>query len=234
MSRFRGLLVDYGGVLTSSISTSFARFCLETGVSPERFKEVLAVAYHRSVAPAPRTEDLRAAWADGGLVAAVETGRIGHTEFERRLAEALSDGLPAPLDPVGLGLRLFGELTPDRAMRDAVAAARARGVATAVVTNTWGPMPDAEQAELDRLFDAVIRSDVERVRKPDPAIYRLAADRVGVEPAACVFVDDIPANVDGARAVGMEGVVHRDAAITIPKLEGLFGLALTTAQDPAD
>ena len=64
------------------------------------------------------------------------------------------------------------------------------------------------------------------VRKPDPEIYLLAAERIGLAPEKCVFVDDIPVNVEGARALGMAGILHRDAAITIPKLEALLEVPL--------
>jgi HAD superfamily hydrolase (TIGR01509 family) len=93
-----------------------------------------------------------------------------------------------------------------------------------MVSNTWGlrPMEDV----VGDLFDRVILSGVEGVRKPFPEIFLLAAARLGVAPEACVFVDDIPTNVDGARAVGMAGVLHRDASITIPRLETLLGVGL--------
>ena len=58
-----------------------------------------------------------------------------------------------------------------------------------------------------------------------PAIYRLAAERVGVEPEACVFVDDVTRNVEGAIAVGMRAIHHTDPDVTIPELEALFGVA---------
>ena len=76
------------------------------------------------------------------------------------------------------------------------------------------------------MFDVMMLSGRERLRKPDTEIYLLAAERAGVATDQAVFVDDIPANVEGARRVGMTGVLHRDAAITVPKLEALLGVAL--------
>jgi putative hydrolase of the HAD superfamily len=232
--RFRALLVDHGGVLTTSIGASFARFCLETGVSPERFKAVLAAAYadHALIGspgppPRPRGDPDPPAAAVGDFVADAELGRITQGEFERRLAAALSDGLAEPLDPVGLGRRLFAAVRPDPAMRAAVAAARAQGFRTVMVSNTWGAIRPEGPEPAGDLFDAVVRSDDVGVRKPDAEIYLIAASRAAAAPEACVFVDDIPVNVEGARAVGMAGVVHRDAAITIPELEGLLGVDLS-------
>jgi HAD superfamily hydrolase (TIGR01509 family) len=64
------------------------------------------------------------------------------------------------------------------------------------------------------------------MRKPDPAIYALAAERLGLPPEAIVYVDDLPGNLKPARALGMATVVHRDAAETLPELEALLGITL--------
>jgi putative hydrolase of the HAD superfamily len=64
------------------------------------------------------------------------------------------------------------------------------------------------------------------MRKPEPGIYRLAAERLGVEPAECVFVDDLGTNIKGAVAVGMVGVRFVSAEQAIDELEALFGLVL--------
>ena len=222
MTQYRALVVDFGGVLTTSITTSLAQFCASTGVSPERLKEVLRDAY---------SEEQSASAALGHLVADLETGRMSPDEFEPLLAEALSDGLPVPLEAKGLIGRMFASVGPDERMLAAVRAARDHGLKTAVLSNTWGRsvfFPDQFKA-----FDAVVLSEHEGVRKPDPEIYVIAAKKLGEPPEACVFVDDVPRNVDGARAVGMAGVLHKDAAITIPKLEELLGVPLSADEQAA-
>ena len=158
------------------------------------------------------------------LVAGVETGRLDPREFDRRLAACLSEGLAAPLAAEGLSARLFALLQPERRMCDAVAAVRSAGIRTGLISNTWGVRPPEDT---DGLFDDIVLSGLVGMRKPEPGIYRLAAERLGVGVAECVFVDDLPVNVDGARAVGMTGVLYRDPAITIPKLEELFRISLT-------
>jgi putative hydrolase of the HAD superfamily len=210
---YRALIVDYGGVLTSSMTASFAAFCLANGVQPDRLKGVLAVAYGSTDGAEPE-----------GLVAALETGRLPVEEFNRRLAEALSEGLVEPVEPADLASRMFGTADPDQRMMAAVRAARASGLKTGLISNTWGLHPRHEW--FAEAFDVVVLSGAEGIRKPEAAIYRRAADRLGVGTDECVFVDDIPVNVEGARAVGMAGVLHRDAAITIPKLEELLGVTL--------
>ena len=214
---YRGLIVDYGGVLTTSMSVSFGAFCVAAGVSPERLKDVLAAAYSVAGEASVPADDLH------DLVAGVETGRIEPEEFDRRLAAALSIGLDRPIEPANLTTRLFAELRPDERMRRVVRSARSKGVRTALISNTWGVTPPAD---VEGMFDTVVLSGREGMRKPQPEIYLLAARRLDVEPEGCVFVDDVPLNVEGARAVGMAGVLHKDAAITVPKLEELLGVSL--------
>jgi putative hydrolase of the HAD superfamily len=119
---------------------------------------------------------------------------------------------------------MLGGIAPDQLMIDAVRRARGQGIQTGLISNTWS-LEASPSASLD-IFDVRVLSGEEGVRKPKPEIYRLAAGRLGVEPEGCVFVDDLPANVEGARAVGMAGVLHRDAAITIPRLEALLAVSL--------
>ncbi|HVQ93097.1 MAG TPA: HAD-IA family hydrolase, partial [Mycobacteriales bacterium] len=107
-------------------------------------------------------------------------------------------------------------------MVEVVRRARAAGVPTALLSNSWGqPYPEAVLAEL---FDATVFSCAAGVRKPDPAAYLLAARLLGTEPAQCLFVDDIRSNVAGAEAVGMTGLWHRDPAETIPAIADRLGL----------
>lgn len=215
---YDALLVDYGGVLTTPISASFAEFCLATGVSPERLRLVLAVAYRGDPGDGDSPEGLE------DLVPAVETGRMPVDEFNERLASVLSEGLDQPVEGTDLTTRLFGGTAPDERMTDAVRSARTQGLKTGLVSNTWG-LRDASPW-YDEVFDAVVLSGQEGLRKPAPEIFQLTARRLGVSPVTCVFVDDIAANVDGARAVGMTGIVHRNADITIPQLEELLGMRL--------
>jgi putative hydrolase of the HAD superfamily len=212
---FRALIVDYGGVLTTSLLVSFGAFCASVGIQPETLRALFAGAYGGSE--------------DGGgfaeLIPALETGRMELDEFDRRLAQVLSEGLPAPLDPAGLSYRFFEGVQPEPRMIEAVRRARACGLKTGLISNTWGEV--ATDHDLSGLFDAEVRSGEEGLRKPEPEIYRLAARRLGVSPEECVFVDDIPSNVEGARAVGMWAILHRDPAITVPKLEALLGVSLS-------
>jgi HAD superfamily hydrolase (TIGR01509 family) len=76
------------------------------------------------------------------------------------------------------------------------------------------------------LFDGVVISGDVGMHKPQPEIFLLGAERTGVAPSECVFVDDLRENCEGAEAVGMTVVLHRGADTTVPELERLFGVEL--------
>jgi epoxide hydrolase-like predicted phosphatase len=116
-------------------------------------------------------------------------------------------------------------MQPDEAMLDAVRRARAGGIRTGLISNSWG-RGRYDRDTFGELFDGVVISGEVGIRKPDPAIYELGARAIDLDPATCVFVDDLPGNLKPARALGMATVLHRDAAETIPELEGLLGAAL--------
>jgi putative hydrolase of the HAD superfamily len=202
----RGLLVDFGGVLTTNVFDSFRAFCRAEGLDAEAFLQLLredpdAVA------------DLRR----------VETGQLDEGEFGRRIGGRL--GL-ASTD--GLVDRLFAGIEPDNAMVAAVRRARASGVRTGLVSNSMGA-GRYDRDTFPELFDGVVISGEVGLHKPQPEIFELGAERIGVPAADCVFVDDLRENCEGAEAVGMTAVLHRGAATTLPELERLLGVELRTS-----
>jgi epoxide hydrolase-like predicted phosphatase len=197
-----GLLVDFGGVLTTSVWESFAAFCRERGLADDAVRRLF------------RTDP--AALAD---LRELETGRLPEAEFERRLAGRL--GLD---DATGLIEGMFRGMRPCDPMVAAVRDARAAGIRTGLVSNSWSTShydPDL----LGELFDAVVISAEVGLHKPQPEIYLTAAERLGRSPQRCVFVDDLRENCAGAEAVGMTAILHRDAAETVARLEDLLGLS---------
>ena len=196
------LVVDFGGVLTSDIWVAFRSFCEREGLAPEAVRELF--------------RGDREALA---LLRGLETGELADPDFERRFGELL--GLA---DHAGLIGRMFADLQPDEAMIGAVRAARGAGVRTGLITNSWG-LGIYDRAPM-KLFETTVISGEVGLHKPQPEIYRLACERLGIEPTAAVFVDDLRENCIGAEAVGMTAVRHRDAAETIPRLERLLGVGL--------
>jgi len=200
-----GLLVDFGGVLTSNIFESFSAFCENEGLTTDHVRNAF-----RS------DENGRQ------LLFDLELGKLDEPEFETKFAELL--GLK-PERADGLIDRLFGGMKPDRDMEMAVVMAKRQGIKTGLISNSWG----SNRYELDRfpeLFDGWVISGEEGMRKPDPEIYALGAERIGLPPEDCVFVDDLPGNLKPARAMGMATVHHTTAAETIPQLEQLLGVKL--------
>jgi epoxide hydrolase-like predicted phosphatase len=198
------LVVDFGGVLTTSIWPAFAAFCEAEGLEPETVRQLF-----RGDADALK------------LLRGLETGELEDAEFEASFGALLGVA-----EPEGLIARMFADLQPEVAMVDAVRAAGAAGLKTGLISNSWGlGIYDRAPTEL---FDAAVISGEVGLHKPQPEIYLLACERLEVEPGEAVFVDDLRENCDGAEAIGMTALLHRDAAETVAKLEELFELDLSS------
>jgi putative hydrolase of the HAD superfamily len=99
-------------------------------------------------------------------------------------------------------------------------------VRLAILSNSG---PGARRVEQDRydfaaLFDPIVYSHEVGLMKPDARVFALTADRLGLPSSVLVHVDDLPANVDGARAAGLQAVLHTDTARTITELDRLIGV----------
>jgi putative hydrolase of the HAD superfamily len=199
---YRGLLVDWGGVMTTNLFDSFRSFCVSEGLDPDALREAFR-----------RNPDARK------LLIALEEGRLPEAEFEPKLAALLK------VKPLHLIDRLFAGASLDPLMVGAVRAAHDSGLRTGVVSNSWGVRryPRELMAEI---FDGVVISGEVGIRKPDPRIYELGAERIGVAPAECVFVDDLDFNLEPARELGMATVHHVRSDETIAELERLLGRRL--------
>jgi putative hydrolase of the HAD superfamily len=202
------LVVDFGGVLTTSLVDSFSAFVHREDVDGEHLHRVLFADY-----------------GEGTLVHGVETGRVTMEEFERELAARLRTKSGNAVEADGLVARMFAGSAADTRMINAVRKARESGLRTGLLSNAWGNRDSYRFDHFDTLFDAVVISGEVGMRKPDPEIYALAAREVGVPPSQCVFVDDIATNVRGAVAAGMVGVHHVETGTTLEELEALFGIA---------
>jgi putative hydrolase of the HAD superfamily len=209
--RPRALLLDYAGVLTVPIGEALAAVCDTEGIEPDSVRALIAAAY--------------TGHPDGDDIAALETGRMPLAEFETAFAARLRSrpGAP-PVVAAGLVGRMFAVLPPNPRMLAVARRLRAAGVRTALLSNTWGGAEGHDEAELADLFDILLLSHEVGMRKPEPAIYALAARRLGVPAEACVVVDDLITNVLGARAAGMHAILHDADATTVAELEELFGV----------
>jgi putative hydrolase of the HAD superfamily len=202
----RGLLIDWGGVMTTNLLASFKAFCESEGLDPE----ALAGAFRGN-------EQARE------LLFAFEEGRIEEAEFELGLAELLGVS-----SAEGLIDRLFSGSSAEEDMVSAVRTARGAGVRTGLISNSWGTTRYPHPL-LDELFDGVVLSGDVGIRKPSPRIYELGAEAIGLPPARCVFVDDLPFNLPPAEELGMATIHHITPEHTIEELEGVLGISLRDA-----
>jgi putative hydrolase of the HAD superfamily len=201
--RYSGLLVDFGGVLTTDVFASFQAFCEAEGLEPD----LVAKRFRGDPAARELLEDL-------------EIGKLSEEDFSRRFAAVLEVERAE-----GLIDRLFGGMKPDVAMVEAVRLAKRAGVQTGLISNSWGH-GRYDRSQFPELFVGVVISGEVGLRKPDPAIYRMGAESIGLDPSRCVFVDDLPGNLKPAAELGMATVHHTSAEETIPQLERLLGVEL--------
>ena len=204
---------DFGGVLTTSPFEAFNRYEARHGLPKDFIRSVNATHPHSN------------AWA------LLESARIGLDEFDRLFAdESRAKGFAVPGRAV---LRLLGgDLRPR--MTEALRRCNMR-FKTACITNnfTAGAYPSraaaARQRKIDAvmaLFDLIVESSVEGVRKPDPAIYQRTCERLGVAPTACVFLDDLGVNLKPARTLGMHTIKVVDEDQALNELQAATRIAL--------
>ncbi len=201
--RVKGLLVDFGGVLTTNVFASFREFSVSEGLGPDAIKVLFR----------DEPEALR-------LVRGLETAAVTEDEFGIASASCSASrtepGWWSGCSPASGPTR--------RCSRRCARCARA-GFRTGLISNSMGA-GRYDRDEFPRLFDGVVISGDVGMHKPQPEIFLLGCERVGLEPSECVFVDDLKENCTGAEAVGMTAVLHRGADTTVPQLERLFGLEL--------
>lgn len=197
-----GLLIDWGGVLTSNLFHSFQEYAQTTGLDTQALAGVFRAD------PTAREH-----------LIALETGTLTEDEFEVLFADLLG------VEPEGLIDGLFAGVKSDDSMVEAVKRARLAGVRTALVSNSWG-IHRYPHDYFEEMFDGIVISGQERMRKPDIRMYELGAQRAGIAAADCVYVDDLPFNLEPAAQLGMATVHHTSADETIPQLERLLGIEL--------
>ncbi|MCW2958546.1 MAG: family hydrolase [Solirubrobacterales bacterium] len=200
MAERSGLLMDWGGVLTTDVFASFSAFCSAEGLDADTVRDAFATD--------PRARE---------LLVEFECGRLPNAEFEHAFAPVL--GLPHGEGLIG---RLFGELTGNAPLLEAVAGFRRSGVKTGLLSNSWGAHTYPADT-LAELFDVLVISGELGVRKPDASIYSIAVERMQMAPEQLVFVDDLPGNLKPARALGIHTILHRDTEQTLAELQAVLG-----------
>ena len=208
------MITDWGGVFTNPISETVGAW-LEA--------ELIDKATYKTAMRAWLRQAYDTASADNPIHR-LERGDGDPAEFERALAAELirTDGAEVVAD--GLLNRMFAGTVPVPAMYDLLRAVRQAGYRTCLLSNSWGDDRYYPREMVPELFDAWVISAEVRMRKPEERIFRHAAELLGLAPEQCVFIDDIEANVEAAAAIGMVGIHHTDAALTVAAVGDLLGL----------
>lgn len=208
------VVVDYGGVLTNPLVETFVAFAELAGLEAQDLAQAFVAATQR-YGHTP--------------MAALETGGITERQMTQRILAELPEGAGGVLEQG----RSFGELWfrgrhPNAGFLAFLHSLRRSGYRLALLTNNvreWEPLWRA-QLPVDELFEVVVDSHREGVRKPDPAIYRTLLDRLGVEADRCLFVDDTEENCTAAQALGIRTVRFTDTGAAIEEIAGALGLPL--------
>lgn len=205
------VLFDLGGVVLGSPLQAIRAYAASLGFEPDSINRVVA-----RTAPA-------------GAWSRLERGELAleafFADFE---ADCASAGLA--IDARAMMQRMAGATAPRPAMLTAIARLRGAGYKTGALTNNWAHADAGGQADGTRAlrghFDVFVESSVEGLRKPDPAIYRLACARLAVSPDRVIFLDDIGGNLKPAKALGMATIKVEDPAIALAELFRLVGIDL--------
>ena len=211
----RGIVTDWGGVLTSPILTTVQAWIEADGIDWDSYRTVMRLwvsqAYGVDAGPNP--------------IHALERGECSGAEFEQILAARLLRVDGETVVAEGLLRRMFAASVPVPGMYDTIRTLRAAGFSTALLSNSWG-CDEYPRADFAGLFDTVVLSGEIGMRKPEKEIFFHAAATLGLAPAECVFIDDMEANVAAAQACGMTGVLHTETATTARALQDLLGVPL--------
>ena len=210
MAEIKAVVSDFGGVLTTPLMTSFMALQDEIGISPEHFGTALRAL----------TEE-----AGENPLYEMERGEITEVEFLDRLGDGLEPVLGHKPHMHRFRELFIGTLEPNPPMIELMRQLKSEGLRMAMLTNNvkeweplWRPM-----LPVDEIFEFVVDSAFVGCRKPEPRIYELTLERLGLPAEACMLVDDLAPNCEGARAVGMQAVHFRDNEQTAADLRAALG-----------
>ncbi|HEV3128036.1 MAG TPA: HAD family phosphatase [Solirubrobacteraceae bacterium] len=200
------VISDFGGVLTSPLLDSFLAFANSSGISLEALG--LAIA---AVAARQRANPLFE----------LETGRMTERQFLDAVSAQLTTQLGRTVELHGFGERYFEGLQPNQRLIDYMRELRGRGYRMAICTNNvreWEPLWRAK-LPVDQIFDVVVDSAFVGSRKPEPEIYQITLERLGVPGPAALFIDDVEINCTAAADLGLHAVWFRTTEQAIEEIE---------------
>jgi putative hydrolase of the HAD superfamily len=197
MAEIEAVVSDFGGVLTTPLLAAFAAVQDEVGVSAES----LGMAMREGLDEGEELPLFR-----------LERGEISEDEFLRRLEDGLESLLGHRPHLHRFRHMFFEALDPNQQMIGLMRELKAEGLKMAMLTNNvreWEPLWRS-MLPVDEIFETIVDSAFVGCRKPEPRIYELTLERIGMPAEACLFVDDLTANCEAAREIGMTAVRFRD------------------------
>ncbi|MFN7055361.1 HAD-IA family hydrolase [Hyphomonas sp.] len=212
--RFQAVIWDFGGVFTSSPFEAFNRYEAEKGLPADFIRSVNAV------------NPLENAWAK------LERSLIGAEEFDG-LFRAEAQAMGHDVRGKEILALLSGSLRPR--VVNALKVCKQHGKVGCITNNapigkgasmTEDDDRASELAGVFALFDHLIESSKIGIRKPDPRIYALMCETLGVDPAACVYLDDLGINLKPARDMGMATIKVTGEEQLLADLEAVTGYAV--------
>jgi len=205
MAEIRAIVSDFGGVLTTPLFAAFAAFQDEVGISPENLGKAMRVGLAEG-------EDLP--------LFQLERGEISEDEFIAGLENGLESILGHRPHLHHFRQKFWGALHPNEEMISLMHELKASGLKMAMLTNNvreWEPLWRS-MLPVDEIFEEIVDSAFVGCRKPEAQIYELTLERIGLPAEACLFIDDLQPNIEGAEAAGMSAVHFRDNAQAIAEI----------------
>jgi epoxide hydrolase-like predicted phosphatase len=210
VAEIEAVVSDFGGVLTTPLLTSFMAVQDEIGISPESLGKAM-----------------RAITAEDGEnpLYKMERGEMAEVDFLTRLGDGLEPLLGQRPQLHRFREIYFQALDPNLPMIELMRELKADGMRMAMLTNNvreWEPLWRS-MLPVDEIFETIVDSGFVGVRKPEARIYEMTLERLGLPAEACLFIDDIPHNCEGAREAGMTAVHFRDNEQAIAEIRALAG-----------
>jgi putative hydrolase of the HAD superfamily len=206
---------DFGGVLTPPVDVTFRDFTHRVGVPLHALKEAM-----RLVGEAHGTDSM----------GVLDIPLLSEEDWAREVERELEHTFGIVVDLMNFGDRWFDRRPANRTWVEELAALRSRGAFIGLLSNL-PPSWERHRSHMvdDSHFDDIVCSYAVGARKPDPEIFRIAAERAGRRPHECVLVDDLEKNCAGAMAAGWQAVHFRNAVQAAREVRALLKAATPEA-----